>query len=56
MSDLTSMMNSIGMMTPTSGALLVLGLLMALRVVRALQQAPVTSRQAFGNRTRPTSI
>jgi hypothetical protein len=52
MSDLTSMM----MLTPTSGALLVLGLLMALRVVRALQKTPVSARQAFGSRTRPSGV
>lgn len=56
MSDLTSMMNTAGFMTPTSGALLVLGLLMALRVVRALQRTPVTSRQAFGNRARQNGV
>ena len=52
MSDLTSLI----MMTPTSGALVVVGLLMALRIVRALQRAPVTSRQASGGRTRPNGL
>ena len=52
MSELTSMI----MMTPTSGALLVVGLLMALRVVRALQKTPVSSRQAFASRTRPNGV
>jgi hypothetical protein len=52
MSDLTSMI----MMTPPSGALVVLGLLMALRVVRALQKTPVRSRQAIGSRKRPNGI
>ena len=48
MSDLTSLI----MTTPPSGALLVVGLLMALRVVRALQKSPVSSRRAIGSRRR----
>jgi hypothetical protein len=51
MSDLISMMA----MTPTSGALVV-ALLMALRIVRALQREPVRSRRASGARLRPKGV
>jgi hypothetical protein len=52
MSDLISMMA----MAPTSGALVVLALLMALRVVRALRREPVRSRRASGARLRPNGV
>ena len=52
MSDLISMMA----MAPTSGAMVVLALLMALRVVRALQREHENSRQRFGQRTRPRGV
>ena len=52
MSDLISMIA----MTPISGALVVLALLMALRVARALQSEHENSRQRFGRRTRPRGV
>ena len=52
MSDLISMIA----MTPTSETLVVLALLMALRVVRALQREHGNSRQRFGQRTRPRRV
>ena len=54
MGALTSIMTTL-MMNPT-GTLLVVGLLMGLRVARALQRPALSSRQTFGNRTRPTSV
>jgi hypothetical protein len=54
MSDVVSMMaNSPVPMTPASGAMVVLVLLMALRVVRALQREPVGARPTLRGRQRP---
>jgi len=54
MSDQTSIMTTLAM-HPT-GTLLVVALLMALRVARALQRAPISSRQPVGNRTGATGV
>ena len=53
MSDVVSMMaNAPVPMTPTSGAMAVLVLLMALRVVRALRREPVGARPTLRGRHR----
>ena len=57
MTDLLSMLTDGPLlMTRTTGALVVVVLLMVLRVVRALQRAPVSSRQTLGSRTRPLGV
>jgi hypothetical protein len=54
MADLITMMaNSPVAVTPTSGAMALLVLIMALRVVRALQREPVTERPTLRGRARP---
>ena len=54
MGDLTSIISTLAM-NPT-GTLLVVGLLMGLRVARALQRAPISSRRPLGTRARPTGL
>ena len=54
MGDLIAMLaNSPVPMTPTAGAMVVLVLIMALRVVRALQREPVDERPTLSGRVRP---
>ena len=48
---LGSMMTTLAL-NPTA-TLLVVGLLMGLRIARALQRAPIRSRTPLGTRTRP---